>query len=85
MRVMLSRPKLVVLEMSGFSFCSSLGMGVLVSFRRGIVHAGGRIVLCAMRPDVLDSFRRAKLHDLFEVCDSLQNIPGFVPPDAASA
>jgi anti-anti-sigma factor len=85
MRVMLGRPKLVVLDMSGFTFCSSLGMGILVSFRRGVVQTGGRIVLCAMPPDVLESFRRARLHDLFEICDSLQTIPGFVPPPAPSA
>jgi len=74
-RAMLSRPSLVVLDMSQLSFCSSLGMGAMVSFRRGLIHHGGRVVLCALQPLVLESFQRARLHDLFEIRGSMDEIP----------
>ncbi|HKB38358.1 MAG TPA: STAS domain-containing protein, partial [Gemmataceae bacterium] len=41
------RPALVTLDLSGLSFISSLAMGTLVSFHRGVVRAGGRVRLAA--------------------------------------
>jgi len=76
-RAMLGKPKLVILDLSELSFCSSLGMGIMVSFRRGLVHHGGRVVFCALQPLVLESFQRARLHDIFEICDSAANIPNM--------
>ena len=41
------RPPLVTLDLSGLHAISCLTMGVLVTFRRGIIRAGGRVRLAA--------------------------------------
>jgi stage II sporulation protein AA (anti-sigma F factor antagonist) len=59
------RPKLVVLDLAGVTFISSLGMGSILAFRRGLALHGGSVRLAAAQPLVLDAFRRAHLYDVF--------------------
>ena len=84
-RVMLARPALVLMDLSGFSFCSSLGMGALVSFRRGLVQRGGKVVLCALQPGVLEAFKRARLHDLFQISPTVEDAAALATPAPAPA
>lgn len=61
------RPKLVTLDLGGLRFISSLGMGALVTFRRAIVRAGGRVRLAyPLQESVRDSLVRADLLALFD-------------------
>jgi stage II sporulation protein AA (anti-sigma F factor antagonist) len=60
------RPKLVVLDLAGVTFISSLGMGSILAFRRGLVSHSGQVRLAAVQPLVLDAFRRAHLYDVFK-------------------
>jgi anti-anti-sigma factor len=61
------RPAVVTLDLSELRFISSLAMGVLVAFRRGVVRTGGRVRLTeGLQPQVRESLARAGLLDLFE-------------------
>jgi anti-anti-sigma factor len=61
------RPDLVTLDLSELRSISSLAMGVLVTFRRGVVRTGGRVHLAEeLQPAVHEALARAELFDLFE-------------------
>src|SRR4051812_28727192 len=47
------RPPLIVFDLSGLEFIASLGMGALMSFRKGIVRNGGVVRIAAAKPAVL--------------------------------
>jgi anti-anti-sigma regulatory factor len=57
----------VTLDLSEVRFLSSLAMGALVAFRRGVVRAGGRVRLFPVfLPEVEEALRRAGLLELFD-------------------
>jgi anti-anti-sigma factor len=61
------RPAVVTLDLSELRCLSSLCMGVLVAYRRGVVRRGGRVRLAeAMQPAVKEALTRAELLELFE-------------------
>jgi anti-anti-sigma factor len=61
------RPSLATLDLSELRFVSSLDMGVLVAYRRGVVRAGGRVRLTTgLQRPVQEALARAELFDLFE-------------------
>ena len=66
-RLLARRPSLVVLDLSALTFCSSLGMGCIVSLRRSLERSHCKTRLAAVHPDVLDSLKRAVILPLFEV------------------
>jgi len=71
-RLSAGRPPVVVIDLSEVPFISSLGMGLLNGFRRGLLsHGGGVTRLAALRPDVLKALTLCKLTDLFEIHDTL--------------
>jgi anti-anti-sigma regulatory factor len=60
------RPAVVTLDLSELRAISSLAMGVLTGFRRGVVRAGGRMHLAGpLRPAVHEALARADLLGLF--------------------
>jgi anti-anti-sigma factor len=61
------RTACVTLDLSELRSISSLAMGVLVAYRRGVVRNGGRIRLApALQPAVHEALARAELFGLFE-------------------
>jgi anti-anti-sigma factor len=61
------RPAVVTLDLSELRSISSLAIGVLVTYRRGVVRRGGRVRLVrTLRSDVKEALTRADLLDLFE-------------------
>lgn len=76
LRLLARRPPVVVLDLSELTFCSSLGMGSLMAFRRDITRCGSRLVLAAIQPLVKESFQRACLLPMFEVHDTLDHALG---------
>ena len=61
------RSAVVTLDLSQLRCLSSLAMGVLVTFRRGVVRRGGRVRLAKGLPlAVQEALARAELLDLFE-------------------
>jgi anti-anti-sigma factor len=65
------RPALVVFDMEQLAFVASVVMGALVSFRRSQKIHGGKVILAALQPTVLDSFQAARLLELFESADTV--------------
>jgi anti-anti-sigma factor len=68
LRLAARRPAKVAFDLSELEFISSLAMGVLVAYRRGVVPTGGRVWLAPeLRPMVREALSRAELLSLFEV------------------
>ena len=65
-------PARVILDLRELSFISSLAMGVMLAFRRGVLANGGKLKVAAMQKLVLDSFKRARLDKVFEIVDTLE-------------
>jgi anti-anti-sigma factor len=60
------RPRRVILDLSEVTYLSSLAMGVLVGFRRGIIRAGGQVHLVPnLQPRVREALEAARLTELF--------------------
>lgn len=70
------KPSLAVLDMTGLTFISSMGMGSLVSFQRGVQRCGGKVRIAGLQPMLAEVFRRARLHDVFEIHDSVDEALG---------
>jgi anti-anti-sigma factor len=73
------RPAMVTLDLSELRSISSLAMGVLVAYRRGVVRSGGRVRLAEeLQPAVREALARAGLFDLFETT-AAGGSPGATP------
>jgi len=70
-RLAAGRPPIVVIDLAGVPFISSLGMGLLNTFRRGLASHGGITRLAAPQPEVLKALTLCKLTALFETHDTL--------------
>ena len=66
-RVSAAQPRLVVVDLSGLIFLSSLGMGALLAFRHALVRYGGHVRLRGVREEVRLTLRRSHLHRIFEI------------------
>jgi anti-anti-sigma factor len=72
MRLVARRIPLVVVDLSGLTFLSSLAMGALVGFRRDLGRWGGRVKLAAIPPLIYESLQTTRLPMLFEVCATVE-------------
>ena len=84
------RPAVVTLDLSELRSISSLAMGVLVSYRRGVVRTGGRVFLAeTLQPAVKEALTRAELLGLFEstaaAAQSCQSVPTLKPESTPMA
>lgn len=70
------KPALAVLDMTGLSFISSMGMGSLVTFQRGVQNCGGKVKIAGLQPLLAEAFRRARLSDVFEIHESVEGAIG---------
>ena len=60
------RPPLVTLDLSELRSISTLAMGVLVAYRRGVIRHGGQVLLDEpLQPAVSEALDRAELLQLF--------------------
>jgi anti-anti-sigma factor len=76
LRLSARRAPLVTLDLSRLSLLSSLAMGALATFRRGIVRAGGRVRLVAcMEEQVRESLERTGMIAQFEAAEDCE-VPG---------
>lgn len=65
-RILAGHPKVLILDISGLSFASSLGMGLLVSTGRSVKLWGGKVCLAGGQPLVLEGLQRARLLDVLK-------------------
>jgi anti-sigma B factor antagonist len=74
-------PPLVVLDLSGLEFISSMSMGMLVAFQTRIVKGGGRCRVSGVRPAVGDALRRVHLDSVFDMHPTVEAaMAGFIKP-----
>jgi anti-anti-sigma factor len=67
------RPRLLILDLSRLSNLSSLAIGVLAEFRRGVARSGGRVRLADPLPEsVREALVRAELFSLFDLPEGAQ-------------
>jgi anti-anti-sigma factor len=71
-RLVARRTPLVVVDLSGLTFLSSLAMGALVGFRRDLGRWGGRVKLAAIPPVIYESLKTSRLDMLFEICATVE-------------
>jgi anti-anti-sigma factor len=64
-------PGVLVLDLSGVTYISSIGLGVLIRYRNQIQEKGGKMKLAALSPTIVDAFRNAKLERVFEIHPSV--------------
>jgi anti-anti-sigma factor len=67
------RPVLLVLDLSGLEFISSLAMGALVAFQRGLKRHQCRVVLAAVPAVIQQALRYAMLEPMFQFFDSVED------------
>jgi anti-anti-sigma factor len=64
---------IVTLDLTELRCISSLAMGVLVSYRRGVIRNGGRVRLAGgLQPAVEEALAGARLLELFEITVSAE-------------
>ncbi len=66
-KIIAAKPKRVELDLAKMSFVSSMGLGVLVSFRNAIIAGGGELKTVAIQQPVLKVLKFAYLQGLLKV------------------
>jgi anti-sigma B factor antagonist len=79
-RLAAGRPAVVVLDLSRLSFISSLGMGLLNTFRRGLHSHGGVTKIAGAQPNVATALRLCSLDKLFEMHETIESAIPQVSP-----
>jgi anti-anti-sigma factor len=70
-RIQAMKPPLLVIDCSGLTLIASIGMGALVSLNSTVNRAGGVMRLAGVNEQVFTALQRAKLHEVFELCDDV--------------
>jgi len=84
LRLSARRTPLLTLDLSELCFISSLAMGLLADFRRGVVRSGRRVRLAAgLDESVRETLNRAGLLALFSLPDGAPNRPANTAPVVA--
>ena len=60
-------PPLVVFDLAELHFISSLGLGMLMQFQRGLARHSGVMRLAAVHDQVLDMLRKCRLDSVFVI------------------
>ncbi len=71
-RITEAHPRVVVIDLSGLTFMSSLGIGLLAEAHRGLRQHDGRIRLCALQPRVMEVLQRCRMTKVFEIFDNTE-------------
>lgn len=60
--------KKLILDFSKVKFLSSSALGMLINLKKKSDGIKGRLIICAMRDDLMKVFKISKLDRLFEFC-----------------
>ena len=63
----------LLLDFSNVHFLSSNALGILVSFKKKVDAAGGRLRLCGLAPDLLELLRLTNMDRIFETYESRED------------
>jgi anti-anti-sigma factor len=70
-RLITSGTKKIVCDFSQTDYLASAGLRVLLTATKSLHRAGGRIVLCSLRPYVLEVFEISGLNSIFKIYASV--------------
>ncbi len=62
----------LVLDLTGIKYVDSSGFGVFLSAMKTAKNIGGSFKICNISPDVYELFKLLQLHNIFELCDTLE-------------
>lgn len=66
-KVVAGRPALVIVDLAGLKFASSIALGKLIDFHRGMTRHGGRVILAGAGLNVSNVIRASRLDQFFEI------------------
>ncbi|HWE94001.1 MAG TPA: STAS domain-containing protein [Tepidisphaeraceae bacterium] len=69
-RVVIAKPRHVEIDLAEVATISSMGLGLLVSFRNGIVGSGGTVKIVKVQKFMHSMFRFARLEEMFQIDSS---------------
>jgi anti-sigma B factor antagonist len=70
--------KRIILDFSNVEYLSSAALGKLITMEKKVKQAGGKLRLCAIRPDIYEVFAITKLNKVFDIQDDVdQALEGF--------
>ena len=64
-------PALTVFDLSGLTFITSLAMGALVEYRRGVLRHGGQVRLAGLNPSLQEAFVHSGLGALMPIHETV--------------
>jgi anti-sigma B factor antagonist len=67
-----SRPPIVIFDLEGLTFISSLGLSILMEFQRGLNRHGGIVRLINPQPAVHEMLKKCRLDTVLIVAKSMQ-------------
>lgn len=66
------RPKVLIFDLSGLTFISSLAMGSLINVAHGISKHGGRVAIAGAQPLVAEALRRIRLEAMMPMYGTVE-------------
>jgi len=68
----------IVLDFTNVEYLSSAALGKLITMDKKVKAAGGKLRLCAIRPDIKEVFKITRLDKLFQIVDNRDKaVEGF--------
>ncbi|MBI1372768.1 MAG: anti-sigma factor antagonist [Phycisphaera sp.] len=67
------KPKRVVIDLSRLIFVNSLGLGILLGFRKGLTRNSIPVAVAGTRDHILDVFQETRLIELFKIYDDVES------------
>lgn len=63
----------LILDLNGINYVDSSGFGVFLSLMKRANNNYGYFKICNVSPDVMELFKLLQLHNVFEICDNLED------------
>jgi len=67
------KPRRVIVDLSRLVFINSLGLGILLGFRKGLSRNEIPIAVAGTRDHIMDVFQETRLVELFDVYDAVED------------
>ncbi|MCC6676130.1 MAG: STAS domain-containing protein [Phycisphaerales bacterium] len=75
-KVVALRPTLAIIDLAGLKFASSIALGKLIDFHRGMTRHGGRVILAGAGLNVSNVIRASRLDQFFEIYANVREALG---------
>jgi anti-sigma B factor antagonist len=62
----------LILDLGNISFIDSSGFGILLSVMKKAKNTSGSLAICCIKPEVMTLFRLLQLHNVFNLCNSIE-------------